>query len=78
MEPRCCQAIADFRRYIAAFVQIDLVLIAPHEPMGRNGHQKLAAWAEHPAYLAERGGIVVKVFENIQSCDQIKRAVEEG
>jgi hypothetical protein len=78
MESGCCQAIADLRRDIAAFVQIDLVLIAPHEPMGGNRNQKVAAWAKHPAYLAERGGIVVKVLDNIERRDQIKRAVGEG
>src|ERR1700738_5007992 len=45
--------------------------------MGRNSHKNMSAPAKHPAYLAERGDIVVKVFDNIEGRDQVKRLVSE-
>jgi hypothetical protein len=45
--------------------------------MRRNGHENLAARAQHPTHLSEGGSVVVEVFDDVKSSDEIEGAVLE-
>ena len=71
------QSIAQLAGDVAAFVQVDLVLVSPQERIRRNCHQQVAAGPEDSPHLPEGGHVIVQMLNDVKARDEVIRAVGE-